>query len=141
MSSEQVVLVGLFSVLWFGVGILAGRAMKPAAKPSKGRGRQDRERQPRQQAPQRSRSRTVELYVGNLPYQTSEKELSKAFGRFGEVASVRLIENRRDGKPKGFGFVEMSDEREAAAAIKKMNGADFKGRAMVVNEARSRERG
>jgi RNA recognition motif-containing protein len=82
----------------------------------------------------------VELYVGNLPYATTEKELSSAFQGFGRVLSVRLIENRHDGRPKGFGFVEMDSSRTAGAAIKAMHGKGFKGRALVVNEARSRVR-
>jgi len=82
----------------------------------------------------------VELYVGNLPYATTEKELTKAFQGFGSVLSVRLIENRHDGRPKGFGFVEMDSSRTANAAIKAMHGKGFKGRALVVNEARSRAR-
>ena len=82
----------------------------------------------------------VELYVGNLPYATTEKELIKAFERFGRVLSVRLIEDRHDGRPKGFGFVEMESMRTANAAIKAMHGKGFKGRDLVVNEARSRAR-
>ncbi len=84
--------------------------------------------------------RGVELYVGNLPYETSDKELGRAFEKFGRVLSVRMIENRRNGRPKGFGFVEMEDDASADSAIKSMNGADFKGRAIVVNEAKSRAR-
>jgi hypothetical protein len=82
----------------------------------------------------------VEVYIGNLAYEVSEKDLSKAFGEFGEVVSTRVIKNRFSGKSKGFGFVELDGRDQANAAIRSLNGKDFKGRRIVANEARSRSR-
>ena len=76
------------------------------------------------------------LYVGNLPYSVTESALSSKFSEFGTVESIHLITDRDTGHSKGFGFVEMGSEAEAQAAIAKLNGADFEGRAMNVNEAR-----
>ncbi len=76
------------------------------------------------------------LYVGNLPYQTTEEELSEAFGAHGTVTSATIITDKFSGRSKGFGFVEMSSAEEGQAAIDAMNGADFGGRSIVVNEAR-----
>ena len=76
------------------------------------------------------------LYVGNLPYQTADQDLSDAFGAFGSVASATVITDKFSGRSKGFGFVEMSSDDEAQAAIDGMNGKDFNGRNIVVNEAR-----
>jgi cold-inducible RNA-binding protein len=80
------------------------------------------------------------IYVGNLPFQTTEQELREAFAAYGEVASVALPEDRETGRPRGFAFVEMSAE-DAAKAIAGLNGTDFGGRALTVNEAREREGG
>jgi RNA recognition motif-containing protein len=79
------------------------------------------------------------LYVGNLPYSCSEAELQDLFGQHGEVASVALIMDRDTGRPRGFGFVEMANDDEADNAIEALNGQDFGGRAMTVNEARERQ--
>ncbi len=76
------------------------------------------------------------LYVGNLPYQTTEEDLSQAFGAHGQVASATIITDKFSGRSKGFGFVEMSSDDEAQKAIDALNGTDFGGRAVVVNEAR-----
>ena len=76
------------------------------------------------------------LYVGNLPYQTTDGDLSQAFGAHGQVTSATVITDKFSGRSKGFGFVEMSSDEEAQKAIDAMNGADFGGRAIVVNEAR-----
>ena len=70
----------------------------------------------------------------------TEKDLNKAFGEFGEVVSARVIKNRFSGKSKGFGFVELNGREEAAAAVRALNGKDFKGRRIVANEARSRSK-
>jgi cold-inducible RNA-binding protein len=78
----------------------------------------------------------VKLYVGNLPYNTSEEDLKELFGAYGAVASVNLINDRETGRSKGFGFVEFDSDDEAKAAIEALNGKDFGGRALVVNEAR-----
>ena len=76
------------------------------------------------------------LYVGNLPFSTSESALEEMFAQAGPVESVKLITDRDSGRSKGFGFVEMGTDEAAAAAISKFNGQDFDGRAMTVNEAR-----
>jgi len=76
------------------------------------------------------------LYVGNLPFSATDESLKEMFGQAGQVESARIITDRDSGRSKGFGFVEMSSEQEAADAIKKFNGADLNGRALTVNEAR-----
>jgi cold-inducible RNA-binding protein len=79
------------------------------------------------------------LYVGNLPFSATDKILSDTFSQFGTVESAKIIMDRDTGRSKGFGFVEMSSDSEAQAAIGKLNGADYEGRAMTVNEARPME--
>ncbi len=76
------------------------------------------------------------LYVGNLPFSATEEGLMDAFSSFGKVDSVKIITDRDTGRSKGFGFVEMGDDNEAEKAIGSMNGADFGGRTLTVNEAR-----
>jgi len=78
------------------------------------------------------------LYVGNLPYSTTETELEEAFGQFGEVASVAIIMDRDTGRSKGFGFVEMRDEDSGRSAMGAMDGQPFGGRTLRVNEAQAR---
>ncbi|OJI07322.1 RNA-binding protein [bacterium CG10_46_32] len=76
------------------------------------------------------------LYVGNLPYQTTEDDLSQSFGAHGQVTSASIITDKFSGRSKGFGFVEMSSDEDAQKAIDALNGTDFGGRNIVVNEAR-----
>ncbi|MEN9722901.1 MAG: hypothetical protein RJB38_887 [Pseudomonadota bacterium] len=76
------------------------------------------------------------LYVGNLPYSATEQAISDAFAQCGTVESVKIITDRDSGRSKGFGFVEMASDAEAAEAIAKFHGADYDGRAMTVNEAK-----
>jgi RNA recognition motif-containing protein len=77
------------------------------------------------------------IYVGNLPFSATEAEVHELFAQHGTVNSVKLITDRETGKPRGFGFVEM--ERDgASAAIQALNGADFNGRTLRVNEAKER---
>src|SRR4029078_13452164 len=76
------------------------------------------------------------LYVGNLPYSATDQILNDTFAQCGTVESAKVIIDRDSGRSKGFGFVEMSTEAEAADAISKFNGADYHGRAMTVNEAK-----
>jgi len=78
------------------------------------------------------------IYVGNLAWSATESEVRKAFEAHGEVTSVKLIEDRETGRPRGFGFVEMSDDSAALAAIEELNGKDIGGRAINVNEAKPR---
>jgi RNA recognition motif-containing protein len=75
------------------------------------------------------------LYVGNLSYQTGEDSLRSYFSEFGNVESVKIITDRDSGYSKGFGFIEMSNDEEAQAAITGTNGKDFDGRKIKVNEA------
>ncbi len=81
----------------------------------------------------------MRLYVGGLPYQTTEQDLSDLFSQVGDVTSVTVITDRDTGRSKGFGFVEMSSDKEAQAAIAAMNGQDHGGRALTVNEAKPKE--
>ncbi len=80
------------------------------------------------------------LYVGNLPYSVTEQELSDKFGAFGTVESATLITDRDSGRSKGFGFVEMATDAEAQKAIEEVNGTDYDGRPVTVNEARPMNR-
>ncbi len=79
------------------------------------------------------------LYVGNLAYSVRDESLLEAFGQFGTVSSAKVMMDRETGRSKGFGFVEMSSDAEAQAAVNGMNGQPLEGRAIVVNEARPRE--
>ena len=81
------------------------------------------------------------LYVGNLSYQTTETDLRDLFGQHGTVADAKLVMDRDTGRPRGFGFVEMSTDAEATAAIAALNGKDCQGRALNVNEAQERSSG
>lgn len=76
------------------------------------------------------------LYVGNLPFSATEQVLADSFAECGTVDSVRIITDRETGRSKGFGFVEMGTDEEAATAITKFNGAMYEGRAMTVSEAK-----
>lgn len=79
------------------------------------------------------------LYVGGLPYATTDTELKEAFSQHGTVTSAVIIMDKMSGRSKGFGFVEMSSDEEAQKAIEAMNGKDFGGRSLTVNEARPME--
>jgi len=81
----------------------------------------------------------MNIYVGNLPYKMSDKDLGELFSQFGTVDSARIITDRETGRAKGFGFVEMSDQGEGEAAIKELEGKEIGGRNIKVNEARPRE--
>ncbi|GMO40153.1 MAG: hypothetical protein Ta2B_19990 [Termitinemataceae bacterium] len=75
------------------------------------------------------------LYVGNLSYRTTEDTLRSHFSAFGEVTSVKIINDRETGNSKGFGFVEMANDEAAAAAMEGVNGKEFEGRQLRVNPA------
>jgi len=79
------------------------------------------------------------LYVGNLSFHLNDDDLKECFAQVGTVESARIIEDRDTGRSRGFGFVEMSTEEEAKAAIEQLNGQDLDGRSLAVNEARPRE--
>ena len=76
------------------------------------------------------------LYVGNLPFNSTDESLQEIFAQAGSVQSAKIITDRDTGRSKGFGFVEMSSDQEAADAIQKFNGAEYGGRNMTVAEAR-----
>jgi len=80
----------------------------------------------------------MNIYIGNLPYNTSEDDLRDLFGTHGEVSTVNIIIDRDSGRSKGFGFVEMPDKAQAESAINAINQTDFSGRSVRVNEARPR---
>jgi len=79
------------------------------------------------------------LYVGNLPYSFRDEDLQQAFSQHGTVTSAKVMMERDTGRSKGFGFVEMGDDAQAQTAIEAMNGQQFGGRGLVVNEARPME--
>jgi RNA recognition motif-containing protein len=79
------------------------------------------------------------LYVGNLGYDVSDADLNQLFAQHGTVESATVIMDKMSGRSKGFGFVELGSDAEATAAISALNGKDFGGRALTVNEAKPRE--
>ncbi len=79
------------------------------------------------------------LYVGNLPYSSTEEQLQELFSQAGEITQVIVIKDRDTGRSKGFGFVEMETESGAEEAIRRFNGYSINNRALTVNEARPRE--
>ena len=80
---------------------------------------------------------TVSIYVGNLAFSTDQSALRSIFGRFGEVLSANVVSDRETGRSRGFGFVEM-DEADAHKAIEALNGVDFGGRTLRINQAEER---
>ena len=81
----------------------------------------------------------TKLYVGNLPYSFNDGDMEREFSAYGSVNSAKVMMDRDSGRSKGFGFVEMSSDAEANAAIQALNGKDFGGRVIFVNEARPME--
>ena len=81
----------------------------------------------------------MNLYVGNLSYEMSEENLRNEFAEYGEVQSAKIITDKFTGRSRGFGFVEMNSDDEGKKAMEALNGKDFEGRELVVNEARPRE--
>ncbi len=79
------------------------------------------------------------LFVGNLPYDVDDAKLSEIFSQAGTVTSAHVVTDKFSGQSRGYGFVEMSSDAEAAQAVTMLNGRDLRGRAMTVNEARPRE--
>lgn len=82
----------------------------------------------------------MNIFVGNLNYQASESELESLFSEFGTVSSVKIIKDNETGRAKGFAFIEMDNDAEAEEAIQALHESDFKSRALVVNQARPREK-
>ena len=81
----------------------------------------------------------MKIYVGNVPFSADDVALEELFKQFGQVDSAKIITDRDSGRSRGFGFVEMANDEEARKAIEDLNGKDFQGRALTVNEARPRE--
>lgn len=82
----------------------------------------------------------TKLYVGSLPYSTTEQQLNELFSQYGSVQSAKVITDRYTGQSRGFGFVEMATGEEAQKAITALNGSELGGRTLVVNEARPQEK-
>jgi RNA recognition motif-containing protein len=80
----------------------------------------------------------MNIYVGNMSHQTTEDELRQAFAAFGDVLSVKFIRDKATGESRGFGFVEMSSEQQALAAIEAMNGKDFMGQVLKVEKGQTK---
>ena len=80
----------------------------------------------------------MNIYVGNLNYETTEEQMRGLFEQFGQVESVSIVTDRATGRPRGFGFVRMPDDAEAQKAIDELNSTDFDGRTLTVNQARAR---
>jgi RNA recognition motif-containing protein len=81
----------------------------------------------------------MKIYVGNLPFNTSNQDLAELFSSHGEVQSANVIEDRETGRSRGFGFVEMASKEDGEKAIQELNGKEFDGRELKVNEARPQE--
>jgi RNA recognition motif-containing protein len=81
----------------------------------------------------------MNIYVGNLSYDTTETSLRAAFAEYGDVSSVNIIVDRDSGRPRGFGFVEMATDNDGRTAITGLNGKELDSRTLTVNEARPRE--
>lgn len=116
----------IFVILAFGIGVLAGCQV--------GRYRKIGSKRPKFT----TTAGMVEIYVGNLSYDTDEDQLRKEFEKYGTVHSSRIISNHFSHKSKGFGFIEMPNRPEAEAAIKALNDAEVQGRKLRVNEARNK---
>ena len=94
---------------------------------------------PPHSAPFHEYSAVTKLFVGNLPFTATDETVRVLFSQHGTVEKISLITDRETGRPRGFGFVEMSND-DASRAIQALNGADFDGRSLKVNEAQDRER-
>jgi RNA recognition motif-containing protein len=81
----------------------------------------------------------MNIYIGNMSFDTTEDQLRKTFEGFGEVSTIKIITDRDSGQPKGFAFIEMPTSTEATAAIGGLNGHQLNGRALNVNQAKPRE--
>jgi len=80
----------------------------------------------------------MNIYVGNMSFETTEDQLRRTFEAYGEVSTVNIITDKSSGQPRGFAFVEMSGKREAIAAINSLNGQELNGRGLNINEAKPR---
>ena len=132
-SKSPEILIPLASLAWLVVGVAAGYRLAAAGGSRKPRTRKVRSKT-------RSGGSQQEIYVGNLSYDATEKDLYRAFGEFGDVAAVRLITNNFNGKSKGYAFVQMGDRSQSEKALKALDGKDICGRKVVVNLAKSKRR-
>lgn len=140
MYTVSLIGIAWYSLAWFVLGVFAGyivprhvlRTLMSVRAPSSGTRSSGG-------APA-SRGGSVEIYVGNLAYSVTNRDLEKKFKEYGDVVDVRIIVNKLTGKSKGYAFVSMADKRAASEAVKAINGAQFKGRAVVANEAKSNAR-
>ncbi len=80
----------------------------------------------------------MNIYVGNISYQSTEEELKELFSQYGEVTSAKIITDRETGRSKGFGFIDMADDEAGLKAIEEVNGTEVGGRTLRVNKARPR---
>jgi RNA recognition motif-containing protein len=133
-SLGAIILAVASAVLTFLAGILVGRRFPGGGASKKAAPK------PKPAKNDKPRSGKREVFVGNLAYSVTEADLRGVLKKYGTVRSIRLIENRFSGKPKGYGFVEMGDSDQANAAIEALNGKEFKGRKLIVNQAKSRSR-
>jgi len=83
----------------------------------------------------------MNIYVANIPWKASEEQLKQLFAEYGDVSSAKIIMDKVTQRSRGFGFIEMADENAGRQAINELNGFDFMGKNLVVNEARPREEG
>ncbi len=81
----------------------------------------------------------MNIYVANINWKTKNESLEALFAQYGEVSSAHIITDRETGRSRGFGFVEMPDDEQARKAVEAVNGAEFEGKTLTVNEARPRE--
>ncbi len=81
----------------------------------------------------------MNVYIGKLPFSTTDENLAELFRAYGQVLSARVVRDRDTGQSKGFGFVEISDEQEALAAISALNNTSLEGQTLIVNEARAKK--
>ena len=86
------------------------------------------------------RMKMKKMYVGNIPYNATEEDLRELFSVYGEIISLKIIQDRDTGRSKGFGFIEMEEEKDARKAIEELNGKDFMEKTLKVSEARPQQK-
>ena len=145
MLDNPLVCAGIGVVVGLVVGFVAGKMASKGGGSKKSPSAAKKRSRPSPAGPSRSGgggggNGLIEIYVGNMSYETDEKLMRKMFEKFGTVASSRIIDNRRNGKSKGYGFIEMPKRSEAEAAINDLNNKEVMGRKLRVNEARNKQR-
>ncbi len=139
-SATPMILLAVVSLAWFVVGVLAGRALPAVSTGRSGSRKRGAKRSGRSRKAPAAIKGNPELYVGNLSYDVTEKDLYRMLGEFGRVSSVRLITNSFNDKSKGYAFVQMGDRATSDQVTKALNGKEYQGRKMVVNIAKNRAR-